>query len=104
MVRNPSNFIDYQDCKYLGRVREQHNPLMLCGGLTGYGTFQLGGIALVDTATLSPVWEVPITILTPAGNVITRNPIDVDVVAGKLRVYLAPDDNATSVFTYEAEL
>lgn len=104
LVRNPSHFVDYQDCKYLGRVPKHRNPLMLCGGITQYGTFQLGGIGLVDTKTLSPVWEVPITTLSPAGNVVTRNPIDVDVVDGKLRVHLAPDDNATTVFTYEAEL
>lgn len=103
-VPNPSHFVDYQDCKNLGRVPEQRHPLMLCGGITQYGAFQLGGIALLDTKTLSPVWEVPITMLSPAGNVVTRNPIDVDVVDGKLRVYLAPDDNATTVFTYEAEL
>jgi hypothetical protein len=104
VVRNPSHFVDYQDCKNLGRVPEQRHPLMLCGGITAFGTFQLGGIALLDTKTLSPVWEVPITTLSPAGNVVTRNPIDVDVVDGKLRVYLAPDDNATTVFTYKAEL
>jgi hypothetical protein len=104
IVRNPSHFVDYQDCKYLGRVPEHRHPLMLCGGITQYGAFQLGGIALLDTKTLSPVWEVPITTLSPAGNVVTRNPIDVEVVDGKLRVYLAPDDNSTTVFTYEAEL
>jgi hypothetical protein len=103
VVRNPSHFVDYQDCKYLGRVPERRHPLMLCGGITQYGTFQLGGIALLDTKTLAPVWEVPITTLSPAGNVVTRNPIDVDVVNGRLRVYLAPDDNATSVLTYEAQ-
>src|SRR3954470_2824862 len=104
VVSNPSHFVDYQDCKYLGRVPGERHPLMLCGGITQYGTFQLGGVALLDTQTLSPVWELPITMLSPAGNVITRNPIDVDVVNGKLRLYLAPDDDATTVFTYEAEL
>jgi hypothetical protein len=104
VVRNPSHFVDYQDCKYLGRVPDQRHPVMLCGGITQYGTFQLGGVALLDTETLSPVWEVPIAMLSPAGNVVTRNPIDVDVVDGKLRLYLAPDDDATTVFTYEAEL
>ena len=103
VVRNPSHFVDYQDCKYLGRVPAARHPLMLCGGITQYGAFQLGGIALLDTKTLAPVWEVPITTLSPAGNVVTRNPIDVDVVNGRLRVYLAPDDNATTVFTYEAQ-
>jgi hypothetical protein len=104
VVRNPSHFVDYQDCKYLGRVPDQRHPLMLCGGITQYGTFQLGGVALLDTETLSPVWEVPIPMLSPAGNVVTRNPIDVDVVDGKLRLYLAPDDDATTVFTYGAEI
>ena len=104
VVRNPSHFVDYQDCKYLGRVPEHRRPLMLCGGITQYGSFQLGGIALLDTKTLSPVGEVPITTLSPAGNVVTRNPIDVDVVDGRLRLYLAPDDNATTVFTYEAQM
>jgi hypothetical protein len=103
VVRNPSHFVDYQDCKYLGRVPRRRHPLMLCGGITQYGTFQLGGIALLDTKTLAPVWEVPITMLSPAGNVVTRNPIDVEVVNGRLRVHLAPDDDATTVFTYEAQ-
>lgn len=104
VTRNPSHFVDYQDCKYLGRAPEHPNPLMLCGGITQYGTFQLGGIALLDTRTLAPLWEVPITTLSPAGNVVTRNPLDVEVVDGKLRLHLAPDDNSTTVFTYEAQL
>jgi hypothetical protein len=104
VVLNPSHFVDYQDCKYLGPVPRERHPLMLCGGITQYGTFQLGGLALLDTKTLAPVWEVPITLLSPAGNVVTRNPIDVDVVAGRLRLYLAPDDDATTVFTYEADM
>lgn len=103
-VANPSHFADYQDCKYLGRVRGERHPLMLCGGLTGYGAFQLGAVALLDTVTLRPVWEVPVTTLTPAGNVITRNPIDVAVVDHTLRLYLAPDDESTTVYTYEAQL
>jgi Family of unknown function (DUF6454) len=104
VVRNPSHFVDYQDCKYLGRVPAERHPLMLCGGITQYGSFQLGGVALLDTETLKPDWEIPITTLSPAGNVVTRNPIDVDVVNGKLRLYLAPDDDTTTVFTYEAQL
>src|SRR4051794_27068878 len=104
VVANPSHFVDYQDCKYLGVVPRHRHPLMLCGGITQYGVFQLGGIALLDTKTMEPIREVPLTTLSPAGNVITRNPIDVRVVHGRLRVYLAPDDDATTVFTYEAKL
>jgi hypothetical protein len=42
--------------------------------------------------------------LSPAGNVVTRNPLDVEVVDGRLRVHLAPDEDATTVFTYAAVL
>ena len=102
-MRNPSHFADYQDCKYLGRVPDHRHPLMLCGGITQFGTFQLGGIALLDTGRSPRVGGADHHAVA-AGNVMTRNPIDVEVVDGRLRVYLAPDDDATTVFTYEAEL
>ena len=72
-------------------------------GCAGALATLLGAIALLDTKTMSPAWEVPITLLSPAGNVITRNPIDVRVVNGHLRIYVAPDDDSTTIFTYEAQ-
>ncbi len=48
--QNPSFYIDYQDCKYLGRGE------MLCAGLSTYQVgrgstkFSLGGLELVDLA------------------------------------------------------
>jgi hypothetical protein len=37
--RNPSYFVDYQDCKFLGRPRLYDYILtMLCSGLTDYGS------------------------------------------------------------------
>jgi uncharacterized protein DUF6454 len=101
-VTNPSQFVDYQDCKGLGRPEGYAHPIMLCGGLASYGTFQLGGIGLLDQETLEPLAEVPITQLSDAGNVLTRNPIDVAVVDGRLRLYLLPDDTSSVLYVLEA--
>jgi hypothetical protein len=102
-VVNPSHFVDYQDCKGLGRPDGYAHPIMLCGGLASYGDFQLGGIGLLDQETLEPLAEVPITQLSDAGNVLTRNPIDVAVVDGRLRLYLLPDDTSSVLYVLEAQ-
>lgn len=106
--RNPSYFVDYQDCKFLGRPRlYDGRPTMLCSGLTNYGSgateFQLGGIAIIDLKTMLPLDEVPITGLSALGVVLTENPMDVAVVDGKLRFYWMPDQHNSTVYVYEAE-
>jgi len=108
VTRNPSYFVDYQDCKYLRRPRIYHyRPTMLCSGLTDYGSgsseFQLGGLAILDLETMLPLGEVPITGLSALGVVLTQNPMDVDVVDGKLRFYWMPDQHNSTVYVYEAE-
>ena len=65
-VMNPAHYIDYQDCKYLGR-RE-----MLCSGLTNYQIkpdaprFALGGVEIVDLSTNRVTHQVPIQTVDPA--------------------------------------
>lgn len=108
VTRNPSYFVDYQDCKFLGRPRlYDGRPTMLCSGLTNYGSgateFQLGGIAILDLETMLPLDEVPITGLSAQGVVLTENPMDVAVVDGKLRFYWMPDQHNSTVYVYEAE-
>lgn len=108
VTRNPTFFVDYQDCKFLGRPRRYHGrPTMICSGLTDYtsalGPFQLGGIAIVDVETMVPLNEVPITGLSARGIVLTQNPMDVTVVDGKLRFYWMPDQHNSTVYVYEAE-
>jgi hypothetical protein len=106
-TRNPSFFVDYQDCKFLGRPRlYDYRPTMLCSGLTDYGgsakEFQLGGIAILDLETMIPLDEVPITGLSALGVVLTQNPMDVTIVDGKLRFYWMPDQHNSTVYIYEA--
>jgi hypothetical protein len=110
-VMNPSHYVDYQDCKYLGRPRGFRSPAMLCGGIAGLrhpgpdGTlvsYDLGGIALVDTKTMRPINEVPFQEYTDQRQVATRNAIDVQIVDGRLRLYLVADDDNSDLLVYEA--
>ncbi|KAF2094167.1 hypothetical protein NA57DRAFT_60802 [Rhizodiscina lignyota] len=109
VTRNPSYFSDYQDCKFLGHPRMyDYRSTMLCSGLTTYAQgaitkFQLGGLAIVDTETMVPLDEVPITGLSALGVVLTENPMDVEVVDGKLRFYWLPDQHNSTMYVYEAE-
>ena len=108
---NPSHFVDYQDCKYLGRPRGLRDPVMLCGGIATLShpgpdgvpvSYDLGGVALVDTKTLRPLAEVPFQEYTDTGQVATRNAIDVGIVDGRLRLYLVADDDDSDLLVYEA--
>ena len=101
---NPAHYIDYQDCKYLGR-RE-----MLCSGLTNYQIrpdaprFALGGIEIVDLSTNRATHQVPIQLWTPAGLPMTQNPVWIEATAGGLRAYFMPEDGKSTLYVYEADV
>lgn len=99
-VDNPSHFVDYQDCKLLTETSA------LCSGVSnlGDGEYRLGGLALVDVATMRPLHEVPVTLGSEQGTRMTMNPFDVAVVDGKLTFYWAPDQHNTSLYTYQADI
>ena len=104
---NPSFFVDYQDCKYLGPARRRAAPLMLCSGISSYSgpdaaNLDLGGVALVDARSMRPVREIPFRLYTDQRQVATRNALDVGIVNGRLRLYLVADDNASDLLVYEA--
>lgn len=118
-VSNPSFFVDYQDCKFMGhhslpgawntRLGAQNGTkrgIMFCGGVAtmqfSSSSFDLGGIALVDLQTMLPLWEVPITLTSDLGVSLTENPIDIAVVDGKLRIYCLPDQHNSTLYVYEA--
>ncbi|RSH89180.1 hypothetical protein EHS25_002292 [Saitozyma podzolica] len=106
--RNPSYFVDYQDCKFLGHPKlYDRRSTMICSGVatigSGNSSYNLGGIALVDTETMVPVAEVPITLSSELGQRITQNPMDVDVVDGRLRLYWLPDQHNSTLYIYEAQ-
>ncbi|KFA68009.1 hypothetical protein S40285_03535 [Stachybotrys chlorohalonatus IBT 40285] len=104
VVRNPSYMVDYQDCKWLGRsARYDGRSVMLCSGLATVGGYRLGGVALVDVATMTPLAEVPISLESALGTRMTQNPVDVSVVDGRLRFYWMPDHHNSTLYIYEAQ-
>lgn len=101
-VANPDQYIDYQDCHFVGGRR------MLCSGVGEYRAapdapiFQLGGLDLIDLKSGRPIWQVPIELRSPTGRVMTQNPFFVEATATGLRAYFMPDDDDSTIFIYEA--
>lgn len=113
-LTNPTSFIDYQDCKFLGHQELPGpmsaefgagavRPVMFCGGVAEIGTFYLGGIALVDLETMLPLWELPVSMTSDLGASVTQNPIDITVIDDKLRIYCLPDEFNSTLYVYEAQ-
>ena len=104
VVANRAHYIDYQDCHYLGGRR------MLCSGLAEYRTspdadaFALGGWEIVDLHDFRPVWQSPIPLWAPSGRPMTQNPFAVEPTATGLRAYFMPDDDSSTIFTFDAAL
>ncbi|CAM1500506.1 Fc.00g096680.m01.CDS01 [Cosmosporella sp. VM-42] len=104
IVRNPTYFVDYQDCKWLGHSKfYSGKSVMLCSGVAKMGGYNLGGVALVDVATMNPLAEVPITLQSALGVRLTQNPVDVSVEDGKFRIYWMPDQHNSTLYVYEAQ-
>jgi hypothetical protein len=107
-TRNPSHYVDYQDCKYVGGRR------MLCTGVAELRRapdappFRLGGIDLVDLATGRPLHQVPLLLWTASGLDMAHNPswfeaFDVQGRSG-VRGYFMPEDDRSTIYVYEVEL
>jgi hypothetical protein len=98
---NPSHYVDYQDCKYLGAHRA------VCGGVTeirqtaAAASFRLGGLDVIDLRERRPVHQVPILLWTPSGIVMTQNPIWVEANGDGLRAYFMPEDNRSTIYLYD---
>ena len=91
MRPNPSHYVDYQDCKYVG------GHAMLCGGING----SLGGLDLVDLGDGRPLHQVPVPLRTSAGLPMTRNPVWLDPGDTGLQAYFMPEDGASVLYVYE---
>lgn len=103
LIINPSFYIDYQDCHYLGK------DLVLCSGLQRYSnnnqSVRLGGFDLISLKDYRPIHQVPIRLWSPAGLPMTSNPFWVESIAEKIRAYFVPDDDkASTLFIYDALL
>lgn len=98
---NPSFYIDYQDCKYLGRNE------MLCGGLSNYQRgkdgppFSLGGLELVDLTTALPLHQLPLELWTESGLPMTQNPFWLEPTERGLRAYFLPEDQNSTLYVFE---
>ena len=103
-VINPALYIDYQDCKYLGRQE------MLCSGLNNYQMranaprFPLGGLEIVDLSTNRVVYQVPVELWTDTGFPMTQNPVWIEPTASGLRAYFIPEDEKSTMYIYDAEI
>lgn len=97
--RNPSFYVDYQDCKYLGRGE------MLCGGLSNYQTgkarFSLGGLELIDLAAGRAIHQLPLELYTESGLPMTQNPFWIEPTERGLRVYFMPEDQRSTLYVFE---
>jgi uncharacterized protein DUF6454 len=102
---NPSHYVDYQDCKYVGSRR------MLCTGVAEIRqgpqaqtpAFRLGGIELVDLAAGRPMFQVPLLLWTASGVAMTQNPVWFEETTSGLRGYFIPEDDASTLYVYDAE-
>ena len=117
---NPSHYLDYQDCKYVGGRR------MLCSGVTELrpkadaAPFRLGGIDLVSLQDGRPLHQVPVLLWTAGGLDMTHNPVWIEpfdspdtgaVAQGRrsagrsgLRAYFMPEDDSSTLYIYEVDV
>jgi hypothetical protein len=104
---NQSHFVDYQDCAYVASRKQ------LCSGVTGFttasgGSFELGGLALIDLRDNEILHETPMPGFSSAGHSVTRNPVAVELDGDTVRLLAAPDDGeevaGTELLVYEADL
>ncbi|GGG66311.1 hypothetical protein GCM10011374_32980 [Kocuria dechangensis] len=105
VVANESHMVDHQDCEYSGGVTQ------ICTGVTNLatpegGTYELGGIALLDLKTDRVLHELPVQEFSTAGHSVTRNPVAFEAEGDTLRMFAAPDDgeeaNGTELLVYAA--
>jgi hypothetical protein len=101
---NTSHYLDYQDCKYVGKSR------MLCSGVTEMrvtpeaAPFRLGGLDLVDLADGRPIFQTPVLLWTASGFDMTHNPVWMEASDGGIRGYFMPEDDKSTLYIYEAEV
>jgi hypothetical protein len=101
---NRSHYVDYQDCKYVGRQR------MLCSGIAdvtrnaGERPLSLGGIDLIDLVSAAPLHQLPVGLTTAGGASLTRNPSFFEAAeGGGVRAYFLPDDTQATLYVYRIE-
>ena len=81
---------------------------MLCDGVatidSGSTAFDLGGVAIVDFRTMLPLDDVPVTMTSALGVLLTQNPMDASVEDGRLRLDFLLDQHISTLYVVEAEV
>jgi hypothetical protein len=105
VIRNPSFYVDYQDCKFLGHsATYDFRAVMMCSGVATFSNnVTVGGVGIVDVDTMTPLAEIPLTMVSDLGTPMTQNPFDVALVNGTMRLYFLPDQHNSTLYVYEAE-
>ena len=97
--RNSSFYIDYQDCKSVGRGE------MLCGGLSNYQKgnekFSLGGLELIDLVRGRAIHQLPLELWTESGLPMTQNPFWIEPTERGLRAYFLPEDQRSTLYIFD---
>jgi hypothetical protein len=104
-TKNTSHFVDYQDCESAGDEK------MICSGITelpqsGNNTakYELGGLALLNTKTMGIEHELPISLFSPQGHTVTRNPVYLENTDQAIKLFAVPDDDNSSMLVYETKM
>lgn len=103
-IENPSFYVAFQDCKYLG------NNLMLGSGHDSYKnnggeSFKLGGWEVFDLNDYRPRRQVPVKLWSKTGASMLNNPCAVESSDQGIRAYFVPDDDEKAVlYTYDIEV
>lgn len=98
---NPSHYVDYQDCAYVGAHQ------MLCSGVADVRRtadappIRLGGLDLVDLRDARPVHQVPVPLWTAGGLPMTQNPAWLEPHGTSLRAYFMPEDDQSTLYIYD---
>jgi hypothetical protein len=98
---NPSHYVDYQDCAYMGQHR------MACTGVAdlrrgpGAPGLRLGGLDLVDLRDGRPLHQVPVPLWTAGGLPMTQNPVWLEPHGSGLRAYFMPEDDQSTLYIYD---
>lgn len=82
----------YQDCKYL------QGPAMICSGTRANAN---GGLAVVDLLDFDLIQDIQSIPRTAKKILMTRNPMAIDVIDGKLRYYFIPEDTQGDLYEFE---
>lgn len=95
LIRKVLNEVDefsYQDCKYL------QGPAMLCSGTRANAN---GGLAVVDLLDFDLIQDIQQIPRTSKKVLMTRNPMAIELVEGKLHYFFMPEDRDGDMYEFE---